>query len=354
MEAISSIHIESTPRSRINDVDISKALFGSVATDHMFVADYAGSTWNNSQIKPFSNLSLSPFALALHYGQTVFEGMKAFRMHDGSISLFRPDKHYQRFCRSLERMCMPLVTEELFVSALHELVSIDRQWVPVGEDSSLYLRPFMIASEAKMGVKVSDEYLFMVVGCPTGPYYSKPLRLKVETQYIRSAEGGTGYAKCGGNYGGAFYPTVQANHQGFDQVLWTDGKENRYLEESGTMNVMLITGNTLITPPLSFTILDGVTRDSILTMARDNGMDVQERKVSVDELEQVLASGKNVELFGTGTAAVIAPIKEISIGESIYSCYIGEDSTMYSLKQQLLDIRTGKAEDLYGWNYILA
>jgi branched-chain amino acid aminotransferase len=327
--------------------------FGKVPTDHMFIAEYADGKWQNARITPFQDLVLSPMALCLHYGQTVFEGMKAFKMNDGRINVFRIDKHYDRFIKSLERMCMPAVPKDLFVNAIDRLVAIDADWVPSDEDGSLYLRPFMIATEGRIGVKVADEYLFMIIASPAHKYYAAPLRVKVETEYVRAAEGGTGAAKCGGNYGGAFYPTGLARAQGFDQVLWTDAKTHEFIEESGTMNAMFVIDNTIITPRLSGSILDGVTRDSLLTIAREKGLIVEERAISYKELLSAFKAGKRVEAFGAGTAAVIAPIATIAVDGKDYECYTGDDALMYRLRQYLYDIRKGIVADGHNWNHVV-
>ncbi|GAA4461637.1 branched-chain amino acid aminotransferase [Nemorincola caseinilytica] len=346
-----TISITSHTERKVTD---TRALpFGKVPTEHMFIAEYKDGKWQNASVTPFHDLSLSPIALCLHYGQTVFEGMKAFRMNDGNINVFRMDKHYDRFNLSLQRMCMPAVPKDLFVNAIHQLVAIDADWVPTDEDGSLYIRPFMIATEARIGVKVADEYLFMVVCSPAFLYYSQPLRVKVETTYVRAAEGGTGMAKCGGNYGGAFYPAGLAREEGFDQVLWTDSKTHEYIEESGTMNAMFFIDDTLITPSLSGSILDGVTRNSLLSIARDKGVRVEERPIKYTELLAAFQAGKRVEAFGAGTAAVVAPIATISIHGTDHACYTGKDAMMYKLRSWLYDIRIGAAPDTHHWNYII-
>lgn len=353
MHTTTTIPIRRTAESRLPGLDINNLPFGKTPTDHLFIARYAGGEWAEARIEPFHQLTLSPFALCFHYGQTVFEGMKAFRMEDGNISIFRLEKHHRRFNRSLHRMGMPAVPYELFREGLRQLIALDQEWAPSGKDASLYIRPFVIATEERLGVKISDEYLFLIVCTPVGPYYARPLRVKVETEFVRAADGGTGYAKCGGNYGGAFLPTQKAVEAGYDQVLWTDAQTREFLEESGTMNVMFIIDGILITPALSDTILDGVTRDSILQLARARGLKVQERKISIRELEAALKSGDRVEAFGAGTAAVVAPIESIAIGEEAYSCYVKEDAVMYSFKEELQAIRTGKAEDVWGWNEVV-
>jgi len=333
--------------------DTKSVPFGSVPTEHMFMAEYKDGRWQNAQVVPFHDLTLSPLALCLHYGQTVFEGMKAFTMADGRLNIFRIDKHYERFNKSLQRMCMPAVPKQLFTDALHHFVELDRDWVPRDADGSLYLRPFMIATEDRIGVKASDEYLFMIVASPAFQYYTQPLRVKVETTYTRAADGGTGATKCGGNYGGALYPTRLAKEAGYDQVLWTDGKNHEFIEESGTMNAMFCIDNVLITPALSGTILDGVTRDSLLTLAREKGITVEERQISYKELLEAFNAGRQVVAFGAGTAAVIAPIAVISIEGKDYDCYTGADAIMYQLQDALLNIRKGTAPDTHGWNYAI-
>jgi len=349
MEYIISI----TEQTERKITDTKSIPFGKVPTEHMFIAEYRNNKWSNPRIVPFSDLVLSPFALCLHYGQTVFEGMKAFMMQDGRINIYRPDKHYERFTKSLDRMCMPAVPKDLFTEALHQLVQLDSNWVPEETDGALYIRPFMIASEDRIGVKVSDEYLFMIVCSPAYQYYAKPLKVKIENRFVRAADGGTGAAKCGGNYGAAFYPTQQAREAGYDQVLWTDSRHHEFIEESGTMNVMFYIDNVLITPPLSGTILDGVTRDSLLTLAREKGIQIQERPISYTEIQMALEDGKRVEAFGAGTAAVIAPIETIAVGNKHYNCYIGEDALMYHLQEELYNIRKGITEDKHNWNYII-
>jgi branched-chain amino acid aminotransferase len=346
-------NISITTQSERQVTDTRSVPFGKVPTEHMFIAEYKNGTWQNALVTPFHDLTISPLALCLHYGQTVFEGMKAFSMDDGKINIFRIEKHYERFIRSLQRLCMPEVPKDLFMNAIKELVKIDADWVPKDEDGSLYLRPFMIASEDRIGVKPSDEYLFMVVASPAFQYYTAPLRVKVETTYVRAANGGTGAAKCGGNYGGALYPTQLAREAGYDQVLWTDSVHHEFIEESGTMNAMFVIDNVLITPQLSGTILDGVTRDSLLTLAKDLGITVEERQISYRELLRAFENGKKVEAFGAGTAAVIAPIEIIAVGRKEYTCYTGSDAIMYRLQQALYNIRKGSAADKYKWNFVI-
>jgi len=345
--------VTAATKSRLQDFNFDKFTFGATPTDHMFVAEYEQGVWKDPRIEPFHDLSLSPITLALHYGQTVFEGMKAFRMRDGRINIFRPDQHAHRFNRSLERLCMPAVPEEMFLQALTELVKLESNWIPGNPDIALYIRPFVIATEPRLGVKVSDEYLFSIVCTPIGKYYANPVRVKIETEYVRAAEGGTGYAKCGGNYGASFYPAQKAKEQGFDQVLWTDGKHNEFIEESGTMNIMFLIGDTLVTPALNGAILDGITRKSALVLAKDMGVKVEERRISYKELLEVFEAGTYIEAFGIGTAAVISPISCINIAGTDYFPSTGENAFMFRLQKELAAIRLGDAPDKYGWNYIV-
>jgi branched-chain amino acid aminotransferase len=354
METIATIKTRRTTNSRISEVDFNHLEFGKYISDHMLVCDYANGEWREPHIVPYANLSLSPSALALHYGQTVFEGMKAFRMKDGRINIFRIDKHYERFVRSLNRMCMAVPSKEVFVEGLSQLIRLDSAWVPSQAGDALYLRPFVFASEARFGVKVAEEYRFIIFTGPVPTLYADPIKVKVETQYIRAAKGGTGFAKCGGNYGAAFLPTQQARKEGYDQVLWTDGIEHKYIEESGMMNVMFVINDTLVTAPLSDSILDGVTRDSLLTLAQDLGYKTEERTISLAELEDAFKKGTISEAFGAGTAAVVAPIKIIHINGIDYGLPKYSSSSLQNkLKNKLEQIRLGADVDVHGWNYII-
>jgi branched-chain amino acid aminotransferase len=354
MEAISHIPIKRAKTSNLHEVDWKNLQFGKYVSDHMFICTYKDGEWQEPQIKPFQNISISPTMLALHYGQSIFEGMKAFRMEDGGINIFRIDKHFDRINASLDRMCMPPVPYDLFTTALQQLVQVDQAWVPEGEDVALYIRPFVFASEARFGVKVSDEYTFIIVTGPVPMLYQKPIKVKVERKYIRAAKGGTGSAKCAGNYGGAFYPTQKAREEGFDQVLWTDAFEHEYFEESGTMNLLFVIDEKLITPPLSDSILDGITRDSLLTIAKDLGYATEVRKIGINELLTAINEGRSVEAFGAGTAAVVAPISVIGVDDELYHLpTYSNGSVMFKLKKELEAIRTGRKEDVHGWNRVL-
>lgn len=349
-----SIAVERTKRSRLSETDFSNLEFGKYISDHMLVAAYDNGQWQDMKIIPFGEMSFTPAILALHYGQSVFEGLKAFKNKNGDICIFRPHKHSARLNKSLERMCMPTISEDMFLQSLHHLIEFDQDWIPTSEGASLYIRPLVFATESRFGVKVSDQYLYVLMTSPVGPYFSKPLRLKVEDTYVRAAEGGTGYAKCAGNYGGAFYPTNLARQQGFDQVLWTDAKDHRYIDEAGVMNVLFVIDGKLITPNLSSAILDGVTRDTILKLAPSLGMTVEERRISVEEIISGLENGKLTEAFGAGTAAVVSPIATITIkGKDYHLPPAGENSFQLRAKQKLNNIRMGEEADPFGWNYII-
>ncbi|QOI96189.1 MAG: branched-chain amino acid aminotransferase [Flammeovirgaceae bacterium] len=354
MTITESIPVERIGKSRISEIDFKNLEFGKYISDHMVVAEYRNKTWHAPVIKPYGEMAMTPAILALHYGQAVFEGMKAFRTVDGNITIFRIYKHHQRLNKSLERMCMPAISEEMFVQSLHALVDLDRAWVPDDEGSALYIRPVVFASESRLGVKISDQYKFVVMTSPVGPYFNKPIKVKVEETYVRAAEGGTGYAKCAGNYGGAFYPTQLAREQGYDQVLWTDAKEHRYIDESGAMNVMFVLDGKLITPKLTTALLDGVTRDSILILANEMGMVAEERKVSLDDLIAGFERGTLTEAFGAGTAAVVAPIATINIhGKDFQLPPATEKSFQMQVKKKLYNIRHGIEPDKHNWNYTI-
>ena len=354
METTNVLSIRKIAHSGIDSVDFNDLGFGKYVTDHMFSAEYKFGTWQQPEIIPFQNLIMAPTALALHYGQTVFEGMKAFRMDDGNISIFRIDKHHQRFNRSLERLCMPQLSFELFSEGIKQLVMLDSAWVPKAPGTSLYIRPFMIATEERFGVKISEEYKFIIFAGPVGVYYTKQLKVKIEDTFIRAAKGGTGYAKCGGNYGASFYPTQLANSQGFDQVIWTDGSPELNIEESGTMNIIFVMDGVVTTPPLSDSILDGITRDSFLAIALDLGYKIEERKINVRELIELHSKGKLQEVFGVGTAAVTAPIKTIHmLGKDYTLPADNPDSFSQKAKKILTDIRIGARPDKYKWNTII-
>jgi branched-chain amino acid aminotransferase len=344
------IQIEKSPRSRISEVDFANLPFGKVFTDHMFIADYRNGEWRNSRIVPYGYIPMSPATPAIHYGQAIFEGQKAYRGEGNEILVFRPYDNWKRLNISAHRMCMPELPEEIFMEGLNTLLDLDRAWVPSTEGSSLYLRPFMFSSEEFIGIRPGQSFSYMVIMSPVGPYYSTPVKVRIETHYTRAMEGGTGYAKAGGNYGGSLYPAKLAQDAGYHQLLWTDGKTHQYIEESGTMNVMFVIDDKVVTPELGDTILSGITRDSVLTMARHWGIAVEERKVSVKEVVDGIVSGRVTDAFGAGTAATIAPIELIGFGGKDYRLPPTETRTFSNkVLKALDDIKRGKAPDIFGW-----
>jgi len=343
------IPIDHTANPRLDAQAIAAGTLSNVPSDHMFIAEYSHGEWRKARIQPYRPISLAPFALGLHYAQSVFEGMKAYRQDDGAVAVFRTSKHHARFVKSCHRMCMPAVPADLFAEAVHTLVGVDAGWVPPGPQAAYYLRPFMFASEERMGLKVADEYLFMVLGGPFKPLFTKPLSIKVERTYVRAAPGGTGSAKCAGNYAAAMYPTQLAKEEGFDQVLWTDAHHHATLEESGAMNVMVVIDGVVTTPPLTDTILDGVTRSSVLELCTELGIPTAERSISVEELEQGITSGEVSEAFGVGTAAAVAPIGVVGIDGKRMQLPLAPGPIAESLRKKLYAIRYGVEVDSHGW-----
>lgn len=340
--------------SRIDSVNLRDLPFGSVFSDHQFQMDFKNGEWQQGEISPYGDMSLSPAAMGLHYGQAIFEGMKAFRQPDGSVALFRPMENIRRFNKSAERMCMAQVDEGVFLNALIELIRLDSQWVPDGEGSSLYIRPFMFASEEHVGVRPSAEYRFIIFTCPVGPYYKGNVRVKVETFFTRAAPGGTGYAKAAGNYAASLKPTAMAHREGYDQILWTDAVEHKYIEESGTMNVVFVLNGKLVSPSVGDTVLSGVTRDSVLRLAAYKGYEIEERKVAVAELKAGAESGALTEAFGVGTAATMTPIEAIGFpGGDVELPPVDSWKLMPDLSKTLDDLRRGKGEDPFGWRVVI-
>lgn len=344
------IAIQRTPASRLASTDLANVPFGRVFSDHMFIMDHVDGAWQRPRIEPFGNLTMSPAASVLHYGQSIFEGLKAYRQADGRVAIFRPQANIDRMDRSAHRMCMPELPKDLFLDALLELVREDSAWIPQGEDAALYIRPFLFAADDYIGIRPSDTYRFIIFTCPVRGYYSEPVRVKIEMEFSRAFPGGTGTAKCAGNYAAALYPAKLAQDKGVHQLLWTDGLEHRYIEESGTMNIFFLLDDTLVTPELTGTILEGVTRDSILRLARDNGMAVEERKVTVDEVVDAARAGRLKEAFGAGTAATVAHVRSlVHQDEEFLLPPVEERRVANGLARQLDDIRRGRAADPYGW-----
>lgn len=344
------IQIHPISKSRINEVDFNNLAFGRSFADHMLVAEYADGAWQSMTIQPYGPLSYQPAMMSIHYGQSIFEGMKGYRSSKGDVLVFRPQENFKRFNKSAVRMCMPEVPEDIFLGGLKKLLEIDNAWVPEKEGCSLYIRPFMFATDEYVGVSPSTSYKFIIFNCPVGSYYSKPLKVRVETEYIRAAKGGVGFAKNAGNYGGSLFPTQKAMQAGYDQIIWTDAATHQYVEEAGTMNLMFMVGGSLVTAPTGDTILDGVTRKSVIQIAKDWGIDVQERQLSVKELVNGILDGSVTEAFGAGTAAVIAPIQTIGFDGVDYQLPDKKESDFSSkVFNEINQIRLGQIEDTRGW-----
>ncbi len=352
MIANADIKIEKTTQSRVNDYDVNDVPFGKCFSDHMFIAEYANGKWEKSYITPYKDIPMSFAMSALHYGQAIFEGMKAYKNASGEVSIFRPLENFKRLNKSAIRMAMPEVPEEIFMGGLIELLKLDSAWVPTSESGSLYIRPFLIATDEAIGVKASDTYKFVIITCPAGKYYSEPIKVLIETNYIRAVQGGVGFVKAAGNYGRSLYPTKLAQQKGYQQVIWTDGATHSFLEESGTMNLMFVIGDSVVTPALGDTILAGITRDSVLALAREWGMKVEERKISIKEILDAHAAGTLKEAFGVGTAATIAQIIGIGHIDDYYPLPpVEERKFSNKVDETLRAIRKGKTEDTLGWMY---
>lgn len=350
MIAAADINITRAEQSRLQDTNLENIPFGKYFSDHMLEVDYEGGEWKNAEIKPYQPLLLAPSLAALHYGQAIFEGIKAYKDVHGNPQIFRPHDNFRRFNVSAERMQMPQVPEELFMEGMRMLVDMDRNWIPGQEDHALYIRPFMFSSDEMIGVRPSENYKFMIILSPSGPYYSAPMRIYVEETYVRAVPGGVGFAKAAGNYGAAMYATAEAKKKGYDQVLWTDAFEHKYVQECGTMNVFFIIGDKAITPDLSSgTILAGVTRDSVITLLSEFGFTVEERALSIDEIIAAHKAGLLYEVFGTGTAATISLIKELRYKDYVMQFDVDQWRTAPEVKRRLNAIRYGQVPDTHGW-----
>jgi branched-chain amino acid aminotransferase len=352
MIAVDDIIVHKAERSKLNTLDLENMPFGKYFTDHMLEADYEDGEWKNIEIKPYQPLLLEPSTAAIHYGQAIFEGIKAYKDPNGNAFIFRPYDNYKRFNISAERMQMPTVPEELFIEGMRKLIELDKNWIPHKEDHSLYIRPFMFSSDPVLGVKPSEKYKFMIILSPTGPYYNKPMRIYVEEKYVRAAPGGIGYAKAAGNYGASMLATAEAKKLGYDQVLWTDAFEHKYVQEIGTMNVFFIIGDTAFTPDLeSGTILSGVTRESAMTLLREMGFKVVEKRISIDNIIEAHQAGSLYEVFGTGTAATITLIRELRYKDYVMEFDTEKWRTAPELKKRLDELRSGKVADRFGWMF---
>lgn len=347
------ITITESVRSRINEIDFDNLEFGRVFSDHMFEMVYKGGKWQNAEIKPYGPITFEPSLMALHYGQAVFEGMKAYHADEHTINLFRPEDHHKRLNNSAKRLCMPEIDESVFITALEELMKLDYKWVPQKPGHALYLRPLMFASEEYLAAKVAEEYRFYIITSPVGAYYSEgfnPVKLTTSENYVRAVKGGTGEAKAAGNYGGSFLPAKNAQQKGFTQVLWLDAIEHKYVEEVGTMNIFFLLDGKLVTPQLGGSVLPGITRRSVISLAKEWGVEVEERRIAIDEVFELSENGSLKEIFGAGTAAVISPVGLIH--------HQGKTITLNQEKigpfaKKMFDAITGiqysNSDDPYGW-----
>jgi branched-chain amino acid aminotransferase len=344
------IKVKLCKKSRLSQLDFNNIPFGHVFSDHMFSADFIDGKWKNFQIMPFGNIPMHPANLAIHYGQSLFEGMKASKMLDGTPALFRVDMHVKRINASAERLCMPTIPGDLFEQALEKLVELDAEWIPTAKGSALYIRPVMFACDETLGVRPSTNYKFLIFTGPVGPYYPKPVTLWAEEFYIRAAQGGTGEAKAAGNYAGSLMPTKLANQRGFDQIMWLDAVEHRYVQEAGTMNLMFVIDGKLVTPPTDGTILKGITRDTILTILKDAGVPIEIRDISIEELIESHKAGKLQEAFGCGTAAVVSHISAITYRDYTITLPAVETRKIAELAKNTINkLRSGEIEDKYNW-----
>lgn len=348
-----NIHITKVAESRINQLDISDLQFGKQYSDHMLICDFENGAWQQPMIVPYGNISMSPATTFIHYGQSLFEGIKAYKRKNGDVGIFRPRDNWERFNVSARRMAMAEVPEELFMEGMRQLIELDKNWVPDVDGGSLYIRPFMFGTDAFIGVKPADNFRFMIITSPAGAYYSKPTRIYVQNKYVRAFPGGIGFTKAAGNYGACMLPTLETRKLGYDQILWTDGFTHKNVQEIGTMNVFFVLGDKVVTPDLTEgTILAGVTRDSVIHLLKQKGITVEERALSIDEIEEHYKNGQLKEAFGAGTAAVIAPISELYYNGDTMNLPPVEDWEIANfIKKELADIRYGNIDDTNAWMY---
>ncbi|WP_346883586.1 branched-chain amino acid aminotransferase [uncultured Algibacter sp.] len=346
-----NIEIIKTEATKINDVDFDNLKFGDVFSDHMLECDYKDGKWHAPKIVPYQAITLDPSAKIFHYGQSVFEGMKAYKDTDGKAWLFRPLDNFKRLNISSKRLAIPELPEDYFMEGLKTLLDIDKDWIPTNQGSSLYIRPFIFASGKGFHASPADAYKFIICTAPSGAYFSGEVRVLIEETYSRSANGGVGFAKAGGNYAGQFYPTQLAVEKGYQQVIWTDDNNHEYIEEAGAMNIFIRINDTLITGPTSDRILDGITRKSIIELAKAENIPVEVRKISVKEVVEAAKNGTLKEMFGAGTAAVISPIAGFGYKDADYELPKLDKTYASYLKKRITDIQTNKAEDPFGWRY---
>jgi len=349
-----NISVTQIPKSNISEVDFNNLTFGNTFSDHMFECDFKDGKWQNAEIRPYGPLTISPAAKVFHYGQAVFEGMKAYKDDSGNSFLFRPEQNFERINKSSERMAMPAFPKELFFEALEKMLKMDDAWIKPGLGNSLYIRPFVIATQVGVSASPSNEYKFMILMSPAQAYYTGDVKVVIAEQYSRSADGGVGFAKAAGNYGAQFFPTNLAREKGFQQVIWTDANEHKYLEEAGTMNVFFRINDTLLTAPTGDRILDGVTRKSVIALAERDNIKVEVRPLLVSEVVAAAKNGSLKEIFGAGTAAVISPVSAFSYQDVTYDIPSNNHEYATKLKKQLMEIQHNLAEDPFGWRYPLA
>lgn len=346
-----NINVTKISESRITKVDFNNLIFGKTFTDHMFVCDYKNGQWETPQILPYGPMSVEPSAKVFHYGQSVFEGMKAFKDEAGKVFLFRPEDNHDRINKSAARMAIPEFPREYFMDGLETLLNLDKDWIKPGKGNSLYIRPFVIATESGVSASPSSSYRFIIICAPANAYYKGEVRVLFAEKYSRSADGGVGFAKAAGNYGAQFHPTNLAIKEGFQQIIWTDANTHEFLEEAGTMNIFFRVGNKLITAPNNDRILDGITRKSVIQIARDNNIEVEIRPVSVKEIKDAARQGELKEIFGSGTAATINPIVGFGHANETFELPLPENSYSSFFKAELVGIQTNTKPDPYGWRH---
>lgn len=347
------IEVVKTPASKIESIDFENLIFGNIFTDHMMVCDFEDGEWKNPQVIPYGPIVMEPSARVFHYGQAIFEGMKAFKDDEDQVWLFRPDQNFERFNKSSKRLSIPEIPKDIFFEGLETLLNLDRKWIQKGFGSSLYIRPFVIATEPGVSASPSTQYKFMIICSPAKAYYSGEVRVVFAEEFSRSANGGVGFAKAAGNYGAQFYPTDLAKKEGFQQVVWTDASSHEYLEEAGTMNVFFRIGDTLLTAPTSDRILDGVTRKCVLALAEESGIPYEVRRISVKEVVEAARAGELKEMFGSGTAATINPIKGFGYKGEKFELQDQGDCYADFFKSKLMNIQYNKVEDKFGWRYLV-
>lgn len=348
---INDVEVIKAETSKINDVDFDNLKFGHVFSDHMLECNFINGKWEAPQIKPYQPIVLDPSAKIFHYGQSIFEGMKAYKDKDENILLFRPLDNFKRLNISAKRLSIPEVPENYFMNGLKALLEVDKDWIPKNEGSSLYIRPFILASGNGFHASPADAYKFIICTAPSGAYFAGEIRVLIEEKYSRSANGGVGFAKAGGNYAGQFYPTQLAIEKGYQQVIWTDDNTHEYIEEAGAMNIFVRINDTLITGPTSDRILDGITRKSIIELSKAEGIPVEVRKISVSEVVEAAKNGTLKEMFGAGTAAVISPISGFGYQDTDYELPKLDETYASFLKKRITDIQTNKTTDPFGWRY---